>query len=170
MALRDELDAIVVEDNKRRAQVLSDEEAYQILLESMYESYIVKVIKNAVTEGKRYIEGEFPLSHYGVNVSESIPWSRLSDKSNIYIRVPGGEDPDCFRFQKLYVFNEPRFFKKGSVELTHLGERVYSDLKRLAQVDQVTLSSPIPQIGEDLIFGKLNYSATMRVKFCYRYR
>ena len=47
--------------------------------------------------------------------------------------------------------------------MTPLGERVYQDLKRLAQKDQVSLSEPIRQITH-------GGSGLLYVEFQYRYK
>lgn len=52
MGLKDELDSITEEKVKKEAQMLSEDEVYNILLESMYNQYIVEAIKKRYRKEK----------------------------------------------------------------------------------------------------------------------
>lgn len=167
MSLRDELELIEHERYKREAQLLSDEEVYQMLVQSMYERSITDYIKRQVSEGKTKIVGEFVFAG-GIEINDKVPWDKLSSESTVYKMVPGYECSDSCEFRALYVYKKG-FFKKD-VYLTPLGERVYKDLQRLAQKDQVILSEPFPVINTGKAYGTGWSTGSMHVKFEYQYR
>lgn len=168
MGLKDELDSIAEERAKREAQMLSDEEVYNVLSTSMYNKLIVNVIKKAVSEGQTQIEGEFILS-YATMYLDGISWERLSKITSVYEIKAGYDEPDSVCFRDLYVVHKPMLFKGPRVELTPLGERVYRDLKELALKDQVLLSEPYQKVGYGKAYGTSTYHGSMRVNFTYKY-
>lgn len=168
MGLKDELDSIAEERIKKEAQMLREDEVYKVLLESMYNQYIVEVIKKGVSEGKTQIEGEFTLS-YSTTFLDGISWERLSKATSVYEIKAGYDEPDRCCFRDLFVVNKPTLFKGPRVELTSLGEKVYRDLKELALKDQVLLSEPYQEVGYGKAYGSSTYHGSMRVKFTYKY-
>ena len=163
MALRDELDRMQIP----KPQTISDEEVYRILISRMYRYQIVEPIKREVAKGKTQIEGSFTLS-YGTICDERFPSNKLENSQICIVENGYDGDPDSFRFKPLYTYKNGFF--KTTVSLTPLGERVYRDLKRLAQNDQVFLSEPTPKISSIQAYGKGSIIGSMIVKFSYRYK
>ena len=57
MSLRDDLDKIANQNKAKVAQMLSDEEVYQILVRSMYNDCIVNEIKKGIAKGQSQVHG-----------------------------------------------------------------------------------------------------------------
>lgn len=163
MALRDELDRITAERLRREAQIISDEEVYRILINAMYEKCIVERIKLAVSCGKTKIKDSFPLSFFTESYNVAPP-ERLSGDSPVYRILNGYEESDRCGFRELYICMNGFFVTH--VKMTPLGERVYQDLKRLAQKDQVSLSEPIRHITPT----PHGNNGSLYVEFQYRYK
>ena len=165
MALRDELDRIAAERQSREAHIMSDEAVYAILIKAMYQAYVEKPILRAAEYGEKTVKGEFSLS-FAMNIGGIIPLNMLSDNSSIYEKHVGNasySDPDSCGFRELSTYRNGLFSTK--VSLTPLGERVYRDLKRLAQKDNVVLSAPFPHVSTSRYSSN---TGSMHVTFNYQ--
>lgn len=163
MSLRDDLDKIANQNKAKVAQMLSDEEVYQILVRSMYNDCIVNEIKKGIAKGQSQFHGKFQMN-YSTDLNDVLKWDRLLPSTSVYSRVAGYDEPDSIMFQKMYIIKTGVF--RATLEMTPLGNRVYTDLKRFAKADNVSLSELIPEVTGS---GTRYATGIMWVEFSYRY-
>ena len=137
-----------------------------MLLNSLYNS-IIGSIKDEVSKGNYNIEKEIQLSSsMGIDIETS---ARIPPHCSVCKSWAAYEsDKDTLMFNDLYELKEGFF--KNRVVLTPLGERVYSDIKRLAEKDGISISEPIEKITNGKAYGKGYTNGNMYIKYSYQYK
>lgn len=167
MALKDELDLIADSAKKEEVEMFSDEDVYQMLLNNLY-NHIISSIKDEVSKGNYQIEKEIQLSS-GMSIDYETS-AKIPPQCSICKSWAAYEsDMDTIMFNDLYELKEG-FFTKNRVVLTPLGERVYSDIKKLAEKDGISISEPIERITSGKAYGKGYTNGSMYIKYSYRYK
>ena len=166
MALRNELDLIERNATKEEKEMFSDEDVYQMLLNSLYKK-IVNSIKDEVSKGNHNIEKEIPL-YSGLSIDYDTSAKIPPHCSVCQVHAAYESDEDTIMFNDLYELKEGFF--KDRVALTSLGERVYGDIKKLAQKDGITIDEPLEKITRGKAYGKGYTNGTMYIRYSYQYK
>ena len=166
MALKDELDLIERNVTKEEKEMFSDEDVYQMLLNSLYKK-IVNSIKDEVSKGNHNIEKEIPLfSSLSIDFDTS---AKIPPHCSVcQVQAAYESDKDTIMFNDLYELKEGFF--KDRVVLTSLGERVYGDIKKFAHEDGITIDEPQEKINRGKTYGKGYTNGTIYLKYSYRYK
>ena len=167
MALKDELDLIAGNAIKEEKEMFTDEDVYQMLLNTLYKR-IVNSIKDEVSKGNYNIEKEIQLSS-GMSIDYDTS-AKIPPNCSVCKAWAAYEcDEDTIMFNDLYELKEG-FFTKDRVVLTPLGGRVYGDIKKLAQKDGITISEPLEKITGGKAYGKGHTVGAMYIKYSYQYK